>query len=121
MAQSNDILEGLFKNTKTSIYDATDSAKDDRLNTGYDFSQDLMKKNLSPLLGLEGYTFLLKMLKDNNVDIPIVSIGGIEISDIKEILSTGVHGIAVSSLISNADNIEQNTKQLIEEFNLLKC
>lgn len=50
MAQNNDILEGLFKNTKTSIYDATDSAKDDRLNTGYDFSQDIMKKNLSPLL-----------------------------------------------------------------------
>ena len=47
MAQNNDILEGLFKNTKTSIYDATDSAKDYRLNTGYDFSQDLMKKNLS--------------------------------------------------------------------------
>ena len=50
MAQSNDILEGLFKDTKISIYDATDSAKDSRLNTGYDFSQDLMKKNLSRLL-----------------------------------------------------------------------
>lgn len=50
MAQNEDILEGLFKNTKISIYDATDSAKDDRKNTGYDFSQDLMHKNLSPLL-----------------------------------------------------------------------
>jgi hypothetical protein len=50
MAQNEDMLEGLFKNTKISIYDATDSAKDDRKNTGYDFSQDLMRKNLSPLL-----------------------------------------------------------------------
>ena len=50
MAQNEDILEGLFKNTKISIYDATDSAKDDRKNTGYDFSEDLMRKNLSPLL-----------------------------------------------------------------------
>jgi hypothetical protein len=44
------MLDGLFKNTKISIYDATDSAKDDRKNTGYDFSEDLMRKNLSPLL-----------------------------------------------------------------------
>jgi len=50
MAQNEDILEGLFKNTKISIYDVTDSAKDDRKNTGYDFSEDLMRKNLSPLL-----------------------------------------------------------------------
>lgn len=50
MAQNEDILDGLFKNTKISIYDATDSAKDDRKNTGYDFSEDLMRKNLSPLL-----------------------------------------------------------------------
>lgn len=50
MAQDNNILEGLFVNNKTSIYDVTDSAKDDRKNVGYDFSQDLMKKNLSPLL-----------------------------------------------------------------------
>jgi hypothetical protein len=50
MAQNEDMLDGLFINTKISIYDATDSAKDDRKNTGYDFSQDLMRKNLSPLL-----------------------------------------------------------------------
>jgi hypothetical protein len=50
MAQNEDMLDGLFKNTKISIYDATDSAKDDRKNTGYDFSEDLMRKNLSPLL-----------------------------------------------------------------------
>jgi len=50
MAQNEDMLDGLFKNTKISIYDTTDSAKDDRKNTGYDFSQDLMRKNLSPLL-----------------------------------------------------------------------
>jgi hypothetical protein len=50
MAQTEDILDGLFKSTEISIYDATDSAKDNRKNIGYDFSQDLMRKNLSPLL-----------------------------------------------------------------------
>lgn len=45
-----DILKGLFKSTKISVYDAADSVKDDRKNIGYDFSNDLMKKNLSPLL-----------------------------------------------------------------------
>lgn len=50
MAQTNNMSDGLFKDTKISVYAATDSAKDDRKNVGYDFSQDLLQKNLSPLL-----------------------------------------------------------------------
>ena len=42
MAQNEDILEGLFKNTKISIYDATDSAKDNRKNT-YEFFKEITK------------------------------------------------------------------------------
>ena len=69
MAQNEDMLDGLFKNTKISIYDATDSAKDDRKNTGYDFSQDLMRKNLSPLLFKNEY--LANFI--NLIQLPIIS------------------------------------------------
>ena len=50
------------------------------------------KKNLAPVLGYEGYR------------IPIVAIGGIRKDDIPPLLECGVHGIALSGSIINADN-----------------
>ena len=54
------------------------------------------KKNLSPVLGLEGYQHIVDQMKSHGINLPIVAIGGILESDIKSILATGVSGIAVS-------------------------
>lgn len=54
------------------------------------------KKNLSPVLGLEGYRTLLSSF---NTDIPVVAIGGITDPDIPPLMSTGISGIALSSTI----------------------
>lgn len=62
----------------------------------YRFTQT--KKNLSPLLGINGYRNILSSLKST---IPIIAIGGITLNDIKEVLSTGVFGIAASGEISD--------------------
>ena len=35
------------------------------------------KKNLSPVLGLEGYTAILSQMKEANIELPVVAIGGI--------------------------------------------
>ena len=34
------------------------------------------KKNLSPVLGLEGYSSILSQMKEANIEIPVVAIGG---------------------------------------------
>jgi thiamine-phosphate pyrophosphorylase len=68
------------------------------------------KKKLSPVLGLEGYTRILNQCRACNISIPIIAIGGIGLKDIPDIMQTGVHGIAVSSLIALA----ANKKQLVE-------
>ena len=55
------------------------------------------KKNLSPVLGLEGYKQLIDKLEK---DTPIIAIGGIGMGDVTSIMKTGVYGIAVSGTIT---------------------
>ena len=65
------------------------------------------KKNLSPILGIEGYQNIIHEMKKENLTIPIYAIGGVELKDIEAIINTGVHGIAVSGLITHSDNKEK--------------
>jgi thiamine-phosphate pyrophosphorylase len=77
------------------------------------------KKNLSPLLGIEGYERIMKQCHTHHINIPIIAIGGIKEGDIENILKTGVHGVAVSSAISNDQNPEEKTKNLLNLLNRL--
>ncbi|NIJ43623.1 thiamine-phosphate pyrophosphorylase [Wenyingzhuangia heitensis] len=69
------------------------------------------KDNLSPVLGLEGYTVILEELK---TDTPIIAIGGITVEDVKAILKTGVSGIAISGEITKDFNKIRTFHQLLE-------
>ncbi|WP_288611500.1 thiamine phosphate synthase [Leyella stercorea] len=71
------------------------------------------KKNLSPVLGLEGYKRIVSDMKTHGIDLPIVAIGGILKSDIADIMQTGVTGIAVSGGILNAESPAEEMKQFI--------
>ena len=71
------------------------------------------KKNLSPVLGLEGYERIVSDMKAHGIDLPIVAIGGILKSDIADIMQTGVTGIAVSGGILNAESPAEEMKQFI--------
>lgn len=72
------------------------------------------KKNLSPVLGLEGYQHIVDQMKSHGINLPIVAIGGILESDIKSILATGVSGIAVSSGILNAENPAEEMQRFLK-------
>ena len=70
------------------------------------------KKNLSPILGLEGYTEIVRRMKENGINLPIVAIGGITPADIPAIMKTGVTGIALSGTILRADNPVEETRKI---------
>ena len=55
------------------------------------------KKNLSPILGIEGYKQIIDKLEKYT---PIIAIGGICMEDVSAIITTGVYGIAVSGTIT---------------------
>ena len=71
------------------------------------------KEKLSPILGLEGYHEIIQKMKAENIDIPIVAIGGITKEDIPDIMKTGVNGIALSGSIINAKNPASETHDIM--------
>lgn len=72
------------------------------------------KKGLAPVLGLEGYTYLIKRALEEGINLPIVAIGGITAEDIPAIMSTGVSGVALSGTVLRAENPVEEMKKLIK-------
>lgn len=71
------------------------------------------KKNLSPVLGLEGYQTLVAKMKAQGLSLPIVAIGGINAEDIPAIMRTGVSGIALSGTVLRAENPVSEMRKLM--------
>lgn len=71
------------------------------------------KKNLSPILGLEGYRDIVSQMKEAGIKLPIVAIGGITCEDIPAILQTGVTGVALSGTILRAENPVEETRRIL--------
>lgn len=80
------------------------------------FSYTETKKNLSPLLGLEGIAEIALLAKDIELQLPLVAVGGVKIEDVKPLLEVGANGVAVSGAIANADNIEEATRKFLAEL-----
>lgn len=60
------------------------------------------KEKLSPILGFQGYENIFSQLNNAGITAPpVIGIGGIRESDVAELLSTGLHGIAVSGAITD--------------------
>lgn len=74
------------------------------------------KKNLSPVLGLDGYRHIISKMKAHDINIPVVAIGGILQPDIKDVMATGVSGIAVSGAILYAENPVEEMKRFIDSL-----
>ena len=74
------------------------------------------KKNLSPILGMEGYRHIIQQMRNHNLHIPLVAIGGIAKDDIPSLLACGVDGIALSGSIINADNPIQEMRDIVDIF-----
>ena len=72
------------------------------------------KKNLSPILGYEGYKEILRKMRDANIRIPLVAIGGIAKEDIPGLLKCGVDGIALSGSILRASNPIEEMREIAD-------
>jgi thiamine-phosphate pyrophosphorylase len=68
------------------------------------------KDHLSPVLGLNGYTAIIDVLK---TETPIIGVGGITTEDVTAILETGVSGIAVSGAVTRDFNTIRTFNQLL--------
>lgn len=74
------------------------------------------KKNLSPILGLEGYRQIMRQLKQEQLSVPVIAIGGIEMKDASSLFEVGLHGIAFSGMLVHAGDraaIVESINQLL--------
>lgn len=72
------------------------------------------KRNLAPILGIEGYSDIIKQMREHNITIPLIAIGGIAKEDIPQLLECGVDGIALSGSILRADNPPQEMREIAD-------
>jgi thiamine-phosphate pyrophosphorylase len=62
------------------------------------------KEKLAPILGLAGYQSIVGKMRESNISIPIVAIGGICKEDVSLLMETGIDGIALSGSVLRADD-----------------
>jgi len=63
------------------------------------FDHTETKPNDKPLLGFQGYR---ELQKHPDIDIPVIAVGGIKLTDVDALITAGVYGIAVSAAINLA-------------------
>jgi len=74
------------------------------------------KEKLSPILGLSGYVAIIEKMKNSNLKIPVYAIGGITLDDVTQLIETGIHGIAVSGMITESEKKKKLIQQLNEKL-----
>jgi len=72
------------------------------------------KSNLSPILGLAGYKDIIEKCKLYEIKIPIIAIGGIQLTDIQELMESDLYGVAVSSVLTDSQNISITTSAFMK-------
>ncbi|WP_430814992.1 thiamine phosphate synthase [Carboxylicivirga sp. RSCT41] len=77
------------------------------------------KKNLSPVLGTEGYKAILDQCKVAGINIPVIAIGGLVPEDFEALFTTGVHGVAISSYITKNEQPGAVTLDLLQKIGKL--
>lgn len=110
---------------KTKIIGATANTFEDivrQANNGSDyiglgpFQHTKTKTNLSPILGIEGYRSIINKMKQSQIDIPVYAIGGITLGDVNPLMEIGIHGIAVSGVITKSEEKQELITQLNEKL-----
>ncbi|WP_281226936.1 thiamine phosphate synthase [Flavobacterium aquiphilum] len=118
-----DISEARAILGRTKIIGATANTFEDivrQTNNGCDyiglgpFQFTKTKDKLSPILSLEGYSSIITQMKQSQIEIPVYAIGGITLEDVNNLMTTGIHGIAVSGIITKSDKKQQLITQLNE-------
>lgn len=74
------------------------------------------KKNLAPILGIEGVRRIIADARAAGVRFPFFVIGGVEAMDVRTLLEIGAHGVAVSASIATASDPSFATEKFLESI-----
>ena len=70
------------------------------------------KPNQSAHWGVEGYQYMVKKLKAENLEIPLIAAGGVQLQDVTALIKTGIYGVAVSAAVNLSENPQEAYKAI---------
>ncbi len=76
------------------------------------FAHTDTKPNNKPLLGFEGY----RQLQKHHIEMPVIAVGGITLTDVGPLLETGVYGIAISAAVNLAIDPGRALKEFYQKI-----
>lgn len=69
------------------------------------FAHTDTKPNNAAHIGIEGYRKAIQQLREKQIDLPVLAVGGVTVNDIDALMQTGIFGIAASSAINQAEDM----------------
>lgn len=78
------------------------------------------KQNLAPVLGLDGIRKITTDMREAEITIPTVAVGGVRLEDVVPLMEAGVNGVAVSGAIAFASDIVAATKSFVLALDTFK-
>lgn len=69
------------------------------------FAVTTTKPNNASLLGVQGYAAGIEILRQKEIDLPVLAVGGVTLDDVDALMETGVFGIAASASINQAPDM----------------
>lgn len=72
------------------------------------------KKNLAPVLGLDGIKEICDRMQEQEILIPRVAVGDVKYDDVPDLMKAGVNGVAVSGAIAFAKDITAETRRFVD-------
>lgn len=77
------------------------------------------KKNLSPVLGPDGYRDIMARCRASGIRLPVVAIGGLDRDDFAGLCDAGVSGFAISGAIAQAPDRIKKTEETNQQIHNL--
>lgn len=78
------------------------------------------KKNLSPIVGLQGFKDLVQFCNQENINIPLIAIGGILPQDLDALFRTGISGVAISGVVNHAENSAEAMRSFLNHYTIVQ-
>ena len=70
------------------------------------------KPNQSAHWGVEGYQNMVETLKAENLEIPLIAAGGVQLQNVTALMNTGIYGVAVSAAVNLSGNPQEAYKAI---------
>lgn len=80
------------------------------------YALTLTKPNDYPLLGVEGYRRIIKLMEEHQITLPLLAVGGITPADAEPLLETGIYGMAVSAAVNKAADPQAALKDFYKKM-----